>query len=106
MLVMYAGQVCEVGPVATILEDPKHPYTRALLESVPRVDLPSEARLQAIPGEPPDPAAVLPGCPFAPRCPEVMDICRGVNPPLIQVTPDREAACHLWPTEAAEAVGR
>jgi oligopeptide/dipeptide ABC transporter ATP-binding protein len=106
MLVMYAGQVCELGPTATILEDPKHPYTRALLESVPRVDLPSEARLQAIRGELPDPAAVPPGCPFAPRCPEVMDVCRGVNPPLIRVTPDRLAACHLWPTEEPEAVAR
>jgi peptide/nickel transport system permease protein len=106
MLVMYAGQVCEVGPVAAILEDPRHPYTRALLESVPRVDLESDARLQAIPGELPDPTAVPPGCPFAPRCPEVMDVCRGVNPPLIQVTPGRLVACHLWPTEEDEPVAR
>jgi peptide/nickel transport system permease protein len=103
MLVMYAGQVCELGPVRAILREPKHPYTRALLESVPGVDLPADARLRAISGEPPDPTTVLSGCPFAPRCPEVMDVCRGVNPPLTRVGSDRWVACHLWTTEPVEA---
>jgi peptide/nickel transport system permease protein len=96
VLVMYAGQACEIGPVAQVVTEPHHPYTRALLESVPRADLPIGARLQAIPGELPDPAHIPPGCPFAPRCPEVMDICRGVDPDQFVVGAEHLAACHLW----------
>jgi peptide/nickel transport system permease protein len=96
VLVMYAGQVCEFGPVAQVVTEPHHPYTRALLESVPRADLPIGARLQAIPGELPDPANVPSGCPFAPRCPEVMDICRQVDPDQFVVGAEHLAACHLW----------
>ena len=96
VLVMYAGQVCEFGPVAQVVTEPHHPYTRALLESVPRADLPIGARLQAIPGELPDPAHIPSGCPFAPRCPEVMDICRGVDPDQFVVGAEHVAACHLW----------
>ena len=104
VLVMYAGQVCEFGPVSQVINDPKHPYTRALLESVPRADLPGGARLEAIPGELPDPAAMPEGCPFAPRCPWVMDVCREVNPDQFAVSPGHLAACHLWSPERAETV--
>jgi peptide/nickel transport system permease protein len=96
VLVMYAGQVCEFGPVAQVVTNPHHPYTRALLESVPRADLPVGERLQAIPGELPDPAQVRPGCPFAPRCPEVMEVCRGEDPDRFAVGAEHLAACHLW----------
>jgi peptide/nickel transport system permease protein len=95
VLVMYAGEVCEFGPVSDVVDDPHHPYTRALLESVPRADLPAGAVLQAIAGELPDPARIAPGCPFAPRCPEVMDVCRHVDPDAFQVGVDHRAACHL-----------
>jgi peptide/nickel transport system permease protein len=104
VLVMYAGQVCEVGPVDAVVSDAKHPYTRALLSALPRADVPRGARLEAIPGEPPDPAEPPPGCPFAPRCPHVMDVCRSVNPPPFDVGRARTAACHLWAPDPAEAV--
>jgi peptide/nickel transport system permease protein len=106
VLVMYAGQVCELGPVDAVVSDAKHPYTRALLGALPRVDAPRDARLEAIPGEPPDPADPPIGCPFAPRCPHVMDVCRSVNPPQFDVGPNRTAACHLWAPDRTEAVAR
>jgi peptide/nickel transport system permease protein len=106
VLVMYAGQVAEVGPREAVVGDPKHPYTRALLSALPRADVPRGARLEAIPGEPPDPADPPVGCPFAPRCPHVMDVCRSVNPPHFDVGPGQTAACHLWAPERAEAIAR
>jgi peptide/nickel transport system permease protein len=106
VLVMYAGQVCEIGPLEAVISDAKHPYTRALLGALPRADVPRGARLEAIPGEPPDPADPPVGCPFAPRCPHVMDVCRSVNPPQFDVGPERTAACHLWAPERAEAMAR
>lgn len=95
MVVLYAGQVCESGPVDSVIRSPEHPYTQALLESVPHADLEPGERLLAIPGELPDPSVVPSGCPFAPRCRYVMDICWEVNPPLAPVAPERVAACHL-----------
>jgi oligopeptide/dipeptide ABC transporter ATP-binding protein len=98
--------VCEIGPLEAVVSDPKHPYTRALLSALPRADVPRGTRLEAIPGEPPDPSDPPLGCPFAPRCPHVMDICGSVNPPHFDVGPERTAACHLWAPERAEAVAR
>jgi peptide/nickel transport system permease protein len=95
IVVLYAGQVCEVGPVESVIRDPDHPYTQALLESVPRADVESGDRLPSIPGELPDPAVVPRGCPFAPRCRLVMDVCEESNPALRVVGPGRVAACHL-----------
>jgi oligopeptide/dipeptide ABC transporter ATP-binding protein len=95
VIVLYAGQVCESGPVGDVIHSPQHPYTKALLESVPRADLEPGERLPAIAGELPDPTAVPEGCPFAPRCQFVMDICHQVNPPLEEVEPGWAAACHL-----------
>jgi len=102
ILVMYAGQVCEVGPIRSVIDEAKHPYTRALLQSVPRAEIKSGTRLQAIPGELPDPAALPLGCPFAARCISVMDICRQVNPSQARVWPDHDVACHLWPSNKNE----
>jgi oligopeptide transport system ATP-binding protein len=95
VVVMYAGHVVENGPVADVIAEPRHPYTRALLDSVPRADMDPGERLAAIPGELPDPARVPPGCPFAPRCAFVMDVCRAVDPPLEPVSPAWSKACHL-----------
>jgi peptide/nickel transport system permease protein len=106
VVVMYAGQVAEIGPVEDVVSDAKHPYTQALLSALPRADVPPGARLKAIPGEPPDPQEPPPGCPFAPRCPFVMDVCRSVNPPQFDVGRGRTAACHLHAPERAEAIGR
>jgi peptide/nickel transport system permease protein len=95
VVVLYAGQVCERGPVEQVIHAPQHPYTQALIESIPRADLEPGERLPAIPGELPSATAMLQGCPFSPRCRYVMDICRRVNPPLEVVAQDRVAACHL-----------
>ena len=95
VVVLYAGHVCESGPVADILYDPKHPYTQALIESVPRIDLEPGERLAAIPGELPSASDTLIGCPFAPRCRHAADVCVNIEPPLIAVGEARLAACHL-----------
>lgn len=95
ILVLYAGQVCEVGPRRRLLEQPRHPYTRALLNAVARTSVPGSDRLAAIPGDPPDPTRVPPGCPFVPRCPFAMPVCREVNPRPVAVAPGHLAACHL-----------
>ena len=82
--VMYAGRIVEIGPVRQIFKTPAHPYTRALLESVPRLGV-KTSRLTAIEGQPPDLATLAPGCAFAPRCPHVMDRCRSEAPPETDV---------------------
>lgn len=102
IVVMYAGQICESGPRDAIVEHPLHPYTRALIAAVERMDRPGAERLEAIPGDPPDLRVVQPGCPFAPRCPAVMDRCRIVAPPLIEQALGHQVACHLYPEAASE----
>lgn len=80
-LVMYAGRLMEQGPTARLLTQPTHPYTRALLDSRPRLDQPLQARLDAIAGQPPDPRRRPRGCPFEPRCGQRMEICLTEPPP-------------------------
>lgn len=75
VLVMYAGQIVEEAPVDDLFRDPKHPYTRGLLASVPRIGSQGE-RITTIPGQPPGPFEYSVGCRFAPRCPHARDICR------------------------------
>ena len=89
--VMYAGQVVEVGPAATIFADPGHPYTRALLDSIPHL---SQARaLTGIPGHTPAPGARPDGCRFNDRCPHVVDRCREAVPDLRAVGAEHEVRC-------------
>jgi oligopeptide/dipeptide ABC transporter ATP-binding protein len=92
--VMYAGRMVESGPVKQIYNTPAHPYTRALLESIPRVG-DSRKRLTAIDGQPPDPSAPPPGCAFHPRCPSVMDRCRSEAPPEFRVADAQTSRCWL-----------
>jgi oligopeptide/dipeptide ABC transporter ATP-binding protein len=99
--VMYAGRLVEAGPVRTIFNAPAHPYTRALIESIPRFG-DTAARLTAIEGQPPDPAALPPGCAFHPRCPLVIERCRAEAPPETRVAAQHRARCWL----AAEAPAR
>jgi len=80
LAVMYAGRVVEAGPVRQVFRAPVHPYTRALLNSIPRMSDKSQ-RLTAIEGQPPDLAALPPGCAFGPRCPSAFDRCRVTEPP-------------------------
>jgi peptide/nickel transport system permease protein len=103
VMVMYAGQVCEIGPRERVIREPRHPYTQGLLNSVSRVRAPGTNRLSAIPGDPPDPMHPSTGCPFAPRCAYAMAVCREVNPARTGVGPGHEAACHLL-TSTPEAV--
>jgi oligopeptide/dipeptide ABC transporter ATP-binding protein len=97
--VMYAGRIVEAGPVRRIFESPAHPYTRALLGAIPEFGA-ARRRLTAIEGQPPDGAALPPGCAFHPRCPEAFDRCRrDPSPPEIAVSPGQSARCWLWDDE-------
>jgi oligopeptide transport system ATP-binding protein len=93
VIVMYAGFIVEKGSVDDIYARPRHPYTLALLSSLPRVDRTSDEKLATIPGLPPDLLGLPPGCPFARRCSYAVDWCRRENPQLQSVGPGHEVAC-------------
>ena len=96
VLVMYAGFILEEAVVDDLYEDPRHPYTLALLDALPRVDRRRDRRLRSIPGAPPNLLVEPKGCPFAARCELVFDHCREEMPPLIQVAPNHhQAACWI-----------
>jgi peptide/nickel transport system ATP-binding protein len=90
--VMYAGRVVEEAPIGRLFDRPSHPYTRGLLGALPPIDGPRR-RLSAIPGGVPEPWAMPPGCPFAPRCASHIPSCDAVVPPLLRLHPDHGAAC-------------
>jgi len=91
--VMYAGRLVEVGPTSEILRDPLHPYTQALIASLPSLD--ERGELRGIPGLPPSLLRPPPGCAFHPRCPLAVSWCRSERPLLREVRPGRWVACHL-----------
>ncbi|MFD9592846.1 ABC transporter ATP-binding protein [Kitasatospora sp. NPDC059973] len=100
--VMYAGRIVETAPVHELYARPAHPYTRGLLDSIPRLDQKGQ-ELYAIKGLPPNLLRIPPGCAFNPRCPRAQDICRAEVPELFQVTADdgselagRGSACFFW----------
>lgn len=100
--VMYAGRIVETAPVHDLYAKPAHPYTRGLLDSIPRLDQKGQ-ELYAIKGLPPNLLRIPPGCAFNPRCPRAQDICRTTVPALFEVTdeagtplPGRASACHFW----------
>jgi oligopeptide/dipeptide ABC transporter ATP-binding protein len=92
LAVMYAGRVVEAGDADTVLSRPSHPYTEALLRSVPQLEH-HGADLFTIPGSPPNPARVPSGCPFHPRCHRVVERCSSVRPELVPLA-GRTVACH------------
>jgi oligopeptide transport system ATP-binding protein len=95
LAVMYAGRIVEQGSVSDIFRAPAHPYTEALINSIPRMNGDAQQRLTAIDGQPPDLSALPPGCAFAPRCPRVFDRCRVERPPAFAPRPERAVRCWL-----------
>lgn len=93
--VMYAGRIVELGDVYEVFYRPKHPYTYALMKTVPKLTSVDE-ELYPIPGSPPDMVNMPPGCKFLPRCPYAADVCKQVEPPDEWVASGHLVACHLW----------
>jgi len=92
--IMYAGSIVEQASARELYRQPGHPYTRALMSAFPPVGG-ERRRLEGLAGSPPDLRELPPGCPFAPRCPEVMDECRTLAPPLVQQNRAHGVVCHL-----------
>lgn len=92
VVVMYAGYIVEEAPVHELYANPCHPYTHALLRSLPRMDGSAGEKLATIEGLPPDLVNLPKGCPFAERCDYVREKCK-VNPPLVELKPDHKIAC-------------
>jgi len=93
VVVMYAGRIVEEGPTGELFADPRHPYTRGLLASMPRIDTPPGTHLEAIAGLPPDLGHLPAGCSFHPRCPLAGDRCRREQPSSVAVSAEHRAAC-------------
>ena len=93
VMVMYAGRGVERAPTRKLFEHVRMPYTRALLDAIPRLANPPHSPLSAVPGQPPDLAREQLGCPFAPRCPNVTEKCREHAPPFEEQEPDHRWAC-------------
>ena len=91
--VMYAGSIVEHGSVGTIFNAARHPYTKGLLQSMPKLGSAVQRRLKSIKGAPPDMKQIMHGCPFAPRCPEVVDRCRVQRPTLDSTGKNSGVAC-------------
>ncbi|MFF6995940.1 ABC transporter ATP-binding protein [Streptomyces sp. NPDC008313] len=102
VLVMYGGRAAEQAPVDNLFQQPAHPYTRGLLDSLPRLDDPDDAPLRSIPGSPPSLTSPIPGCAFAPRCARAAEAdeavrlrCADEQPGAASYAPGRLVACHL-----------
>ena len=94
MVVLYLGRVAEAGPAGELLARPAHPYTLALRSAVPEVDAAARRSRIILPGDTPHAATPPPGCPFHPRCPLAVEICRTSVPQPRTVAPGRQVACH------------
>jgi oligopeptide/dipeptide ABC transporter ATP-binding protein len=103
--VMYAGRIVESGPAAAIYHSPRHPYTMALLRSVPRLDRPRRARLDPVDGQPPDLTRLDQGCAFRPRCRFAIEACAKAWPPLEPVGPAGHLCACLRGHEIGAATG-
>jgi oligopeptide/dipeptide ABC transporter ATP-binding protein len=94
VLVMYAGQIVEEASVEDLFSHPQHPYTRRLLQAIPRIDGKGD-KLHPIAGSPPDLSTSLQGCAFCERCPDAMNICRDETAPLIELSSSQKTRCWL-----------
>ena len=92
--VLYLGRIVELGPTNELLQRPAHPYTQALRTAVPELDLGAQPARIVVPGIPADPVHPPPGCPFHPRCPLAVDLCRVEEPRLRTLVPGHAVACH------------
>ena len=101
VIVMYGGQIVEHAPVRELFANPQHPYTRALLETIPKVHGSRDHRLQVIDGQPPILGAAPTACPFQPRCPQRMDRCDQENPMRVPVGPGHDVAC-FWDADTGK----
>lgn len=99
LVVMYGGKVAEQGTIRDIFTEPLHPYTQALIGSLPTLD--GKGALQGIPGIAPSLLNVPPGCIFHPRCSQAMDMCTDQTPVLLKMKAGHQVACHLYETEKA-----
>jgi oligopeptide transport system ATP-binding protein len=98
--IFYAGRVVEAGPRDDVLQRPRHPYTKALLDALPHPEAAKEKPLVAIGGAPPSPGHIPNGCAFHPRCPYASELSREVVPPLVSIGGGRRLACHVDPFAA------
>ena len=94
VIVMYGGRIMEQADAAILFDEPQHPYTRALLESIP--DVRDQKALKSIPGNVCDCLNLPAGCPFHPRCDHAMKVCRRMTPELKPVGKSQKVACHLY----------
>jgi peptide/nickel transport system ATP-binding protein len=100
VVVMYLGRVVEDSDVDTVFNDPLHPYTKALLKSIPKVGYRSRERLDPIEGSIPNPYSIIPGCSFHPRCPSFINgRCNIITPEMIEVKLGHRVSCHLYSKE-------
>ena len=99
--VMYLGKIVEEAASEELFRNPLHPYTQALLASVPSIEPGERKQRRTLPGDVPSPLNPPSGCPFHPRCPEAMDVCRGTMPETIQAKPGHTVACHLYTVQSA-----
>jgi oligopeptide transport system ATP-binding protein len=95
VIVLYGGRIMEEGPAETLFADPTHPYSKGLLATTPRMATELTRRLDTIPGTPRSGGAMLPGCPFAPRCTVKIAVCTTEQPPLRAFGDHRRVACHV-----------
>ncbi len=103
LAIMYAGKIVEIGPTEKVFARPLHPYTAALIKSLPRIG--DQSQREGIAGAPPSLLNPPKGCRFAARCSQVMAHCREIEPPLVEIEPDHFAACHLHDAGVAGKAG-
>ncbi len=102
LIVLYAGQIAETGPIEDVLAHPRHPYTQLLLSAVPDPRAPLSVAAETDRGEPPKVIDPAPGCRFRWRCPVAIDTCAQITPELAELSPHHAAACHVAQTSDTE----